>query len=588
MGRIWFVDLRRELGALAGTVAGLVRGTGPGLTEPLHPVGEAAVTLAVIGAWTVLALVTIRRGPLGVLTLGGRLAPAWLLLALVGTAALMALAVATLAPALAGPPLLAVATVVAVIVAAGVAWWGTRGGAQGGAQGRAQGRAQGGEPGDLASDAPGGAPDDEPGGLPDHGDTRRQSDPNVRPEPGSPGRAGRLIRLGVALVAAAALGLLGFALALDAVHLAFYRPAAIGDEVSFWWSATEVLHQVGWDRYLATFYSAGYAPGYPLVANVLLGWLPDGLFFAAGRALPFLYGFLALALLTRGLAGRGARDLLGPTAALVCVVGYVLLFQGDWIHSMFFELWYGEAFATVLTILLFVLLDHARRSASATRRVPALALLGVGLGVLAAISKPPLSFLLLPAIVPTLLVAGVVLRPAGRSLRPYLVALAAVAAGALAANQLWGAQLKAHEIGAYYSLDLGSLLAFHPEGSFGPLVRYFFGEYQPTWVGFLLVAALAAVHDPRRYLPFLLVGTGMAVSIFVLYLGVWSVVEHESGARYILHGVDGFTIFALGALTPAIRTILDGWLAGIAGLVARLAARRRAPEPTTARPGVGP
>ncbi len=568
MGRLWLRDLRRELGTLAGAALRLVRGTWAGFDAPLHPVSEAAVTLAVIAAWVVLAMAVIRRGPVDGLTLGGRLAPASLLLAVAGVAALVALLLATLVPALAGPPLLVIATVIAIGVLGAVA-----------------SRAGGGGPPDAIPDAPAPGFDIQPG-------------PDVQL---SSGRIARLLRLGVALVSAAALALLVVVLARDAIHLAFYRPAAAGDELSFWWRATDVLHQSGWDRYLATFDSAGYVPGYPLVANVLFGWLPDGHFAAAGRALPFLYGFLALALLTRGLgdrAGRGrglrgVRGLLGvpgPATALLLVVGYVLLFEGNWIHSMFFELWYGEAFATVLTILLFVLLDAARRDGRA--RLPALVLVGVGLGALAAISKPPLSFLLLPAILPTLLLAGAVLRPARRSLRPYLVTLAAVAAGALAANLLWGAQLRAHELGAYYALDLPALLTFHPEGSFGPLVRYVVADYQPTWVAFLLVAGLALVVDPRRFVPFFLVGVGMAASILLLYLGAWSDVEHESGARYLLHGLDGFTIFALAALTPAIRTTLDGRLAWLAGLLAGRPASRPgdavAGSPATAGTDRGP
>jgi hypothetical protein len=201
----------------------------------------------------------------------------------------------------------------------------------------------------------------------------------------------------------------------------------------------------------------------------------------------------------------------------------------------------------------------------------------VGLGALAVISKPPLSFLLLPAILPTMLIGGLVLRRRGSPVRPLLVATVALAGGALVTNVLWGVQQATHGIASYYALDARSLLTFRPEGSIGPLIRYFLGEYQPTWTAFLLVAAMALLRDPRRFLPPLLVALGMGASILLIYLGAWSDVEHESGARYLLHGLDGFMLFALAALAPAIRRTLEAWLGRIAAMGGPGAARRPAP-----------
>jgi hypothetical protein len=89
---------------------------------------------------------------------------------------------------------------------------------------------------------------------------------------------------------------------------------------------------------------------------------------------------------------------------------------------------------------------------------------------------------------------------------------------------------------------------------------------------------MALVADWRRFVPFWLVSLGMIASVLVLYLGVWSTVEHESGARYILHGAYGWIIYALGALYPKVAVTVDQWTspANIADVTGRL--RRRMPH----------
>lgn len=525
LGRIWFSDIRLEAVAAARAAVRIIRGEERWLDAPLHSGSDAAVTLLLIAAWVALALWAPRRGPVGALSLGGALPLAAQLLVACGIAAVVVLGAASIAPGVGGTALVGAATIAAL--GAGVA-----------VGAAARGRAAAGADAEAA----------------------------VGPSPAT--GLGRLVRPAVAAVSLAALVLLAAALVRDAVYLAFYRPEAAGDEANFWWRATDALHALGWTQYLALVDTAGYVPGYPLVANALFGWVPGGGWAAALRAVPFTAAFLAIALLARAAVARGPlgspHGLLSPTAGLAYIAAFALLMpgiQGGWIHEMFFHRWYGEALATVLTLLVFVVIDHARRVASpGTADLVVLAFVAAGLGALAVISKPPLSFLLLPAVLPVLLVGGLLLRPAGSSRRALVVAVAAMAVGGLATNVLWGVQLRANDVPAYYFFDLRAMVTFHPEGSFWPLVRYVASAYQPTWLAFLLVAGLALLRDPRRFLPSLLVAIGMAGSIFLLYLGAWSDVEHESGARYLLHGLDGFTLFALAALVPAVRETLDGWL----------------------------
>jgi hypothetical protein len=51
----------------------------------------------------------------------------------------------------------------------------------------------------------------------------------------------------------------------------------------------------------------------------------------------------------------------------------------------------------------------------------------------------------------------------------------------------------------------------------------------------------------------------MVVAVFVLYLGQWSAVESESGARYILQGAYGWILFSLGALGQPITETVRSW-----------------------------
>lgn len=510
-GGLWARDLIGQVAAIARGVLGLVTAE-PGATPapPLHGGWEAVVTIGLILPWIVLTLAVPRRRFLRPLGINGSFSASSAVMAVLGVVMFVVLLTATIVP-IRLPSLLILGTAASIAVVAIV----------------------------LRR-------------LPADASTPVESGDSIETDP-APGPVRLLLRL----VTGVALALLVWVIARDIAYLAFFRPDAAGDEAYFWWRSTEELFRLGYYDYMSSFDVAEYLPGYPLLGNFLIGWVPGALFPAAGRALPFLFGFSALWILLRGTVTR--RSLLSPTAGVYYILGYVLLFNHTWIHSLFFELWYGEAFATVIFALILILLDHARRETSGARDWKLLGLLGFGLGSIAVLTKPPLSYLLLPAILPTLVIAGWLSHRARVLTRPFLLTVAAIALGAFLTQSLWGSQLQMFGRSPVYSIDLSALLAFHPEGAFSNLVPYFIGGYKEVWVIFILATVLALLHDWRRFLPFWLVSLGMVGSVFVLYLGQWSTVEHESGARYILHGAYGWILFSLGALGAPITQSIRSW-----------------------------
>jgi hypothetical protein len=523
--RQWAGNLDVELPALGATAASILTGA-PVLDGhgPIHGLAEAVVTVGVILLWTAGAMLLLRWRAVS------RFAPDELPMllvsfaAVVGVAGLVTLLFAAISPVRVDPivPLAALASVAIVGVV----------------QGRRTPKAL-----------------DELAGK----DPQRAN-------------AVRLVLMGVAALAAATV--IG-PLIRDILYVALFKPPASGDEAYFWWRGTEELFHRGFFGYMARFDVSGYSPSYPIAANILVGWVPSDLFEAAGRALPFLFGWTALWLV---LGKPVASKRLLPSLAVYLVIGYVLFFNHEWIHSLFFQLWYGDAPAAITFALLLILLDRARQSDQQQQLTPLLIVLSLGMGALAALTKPPLSVLLLPAILPTVAIAGMLIRrPASKS-GNFIVAVIAIFCGALVTQLLWAGQLAAFDRRPEYAIALGSLLAFNPTGSIAKLVPYFFNNYQIVWVIFLLTSAMALVADWRRFVPFWLVSLGMIASVLVLYLGVWSTVEHESGARYILHGAYGWIIYALGALYPKVAVTVDQWTspANIADVTGRL--RRRMPH----------
>ena len=337
-----------------------------------------------------------------------------------------------------------------------------------------------------------------------------------------------------ALLVAAAVGLRYFEAYL---HLAFFREGAVGDEQFFWWTSAERFLRIGLDGYLHQDFPGGsYFPNYPFFSAIFLGFLSASHASAALYSLPLLYGILVLWFWWQGLNFYSFRDKLLATAFFSA-----LLLYHDWVFVLFHEVWFGEAMAVIAFYLIFCLL--AKKSAPNTRDL----FLAYGIGAFAVLSKPPLSYLLIPAVLPAYVFLGVLLQGAGR--RSLCLRAGACGVGALVSQFLWKKYLLDSQFTLFYSgANFGSMLSWETwnlsSGAFPKLLAYIFPTYKMHWLAFALLAGLAIRRDFREFLPGILVTLGVVLSIFILYATLWSNQDHESAARYVLQPLLAWTFFA--------------------------------------------
>lgn len=359
----------------------------------------------------------------------------------------------------------------------------------------------------------------------------------------------------IQLAALASISFLFFLLLDTIFFLAFLRPPPSGDELSFWWSALESLHRLGFTTHMSEFHTPEYTPAYPLISQFLLiptvGW---GEFTSKARAIPFLWGFTALwILMGRVVQERRVGSL---TAVFYISTAIALLFNHAWIHQMFFRLWYGEAMATIVFALfliqLFKLYDHA------SDNLPWLVYLTLlGLAAIAVLTKPPLSFLFLGAILPTLAFVVLILNPVWKTKKIFVIGVLFAFFGGSLTQQFWLMLLASLGKEAFYSPSVLEILTFNDFDTLTSLTSYFLFNYKTVWMFYILTSVMALICDWRRYLPFWLVTNGTIASVFILYAGYWHDIEYESGARYILHGAYGWIFFALYTMYPEISNTLQ-------------------------------
>jgi len=320
-------------------------------------------------------------------------------------------------------------------------------------------------------------------------------------------------------------------LVIAALWLPLRKPPATGDETYFWWSSSVALHAEGWTRYLETHPVASYEPAYPVLSSQLLFFIPARAFSQAMPVMPFLYGAVLFWL----LLGSVPRNRVGSWTgrAMLAVVGSFLFLAHDWIYRMTFELWYGEALAIIALASLFYALDRGRGQGPTPS---ALALLA-GLGALCQLSKPPLSFLLLPFILPFLALCLPLERKGRRADRG--IRLIAVAVGALIAKAVW----------ASYGLAMPHLVPPGERWGFDltivvEKVLPYWRHYPHVWA-VLGVTVLVGLPYWRRLLPYLGVALGMVLAVLALYATLWRnyYFDHESSGRFLLHGTYGWALF---------------------------------------------
>jgi hypothetical protein len=313
-----------------------------------------------------------------------------------------------------------------------------------------------------------------------------------------------------------------------------------GDEVYVWWLSTDTLLHRGLSGLLADPGASSYSPGYPFFANILMAVLPRYFAMHAEPILPLCFGGLAILLI---FTAQPRRGLTLPWLALMVLLLNLLLIAHLWIYAMFFQLWYGEAFAVIVIACLFQSLDLRLFQPSSLRWE---AILLFGLGVVARFSKPPLEILLLPAILP-LLLAGTWLAARQKAARLITRRLLWLALGACVAHLVWSYLLTQANAQPYFKYSLSALKSFNWASADAPLVSYFLLRYKQVLLLYLTGAILALMLDWRRFTPSLLASAALCASIFVLYGTVWQDREYESGARYFLHGMYGWSFYFLSA-----------------------------------------
>lgn len=325
-------------------------------------------------------------------------------------------------------------------------------------------------------------------------------------------------------------------------YLVPLKEAPLGDSRVFWVPSILELKARGMGFYVKSFPMSHYDPGYPVISNLLLAFIPFERTFDAAKAVPPLLGFFLFVSILR------RRH---PSFAWACILSVFggLCLSHDWIFTLFFRFWYGEVIAVAAFVWLFVYLDSLDKVNSRT------VVGGIGLGVICALSKPPLSSLLLPCFLPLYLAASF-LRDRGREWRPIFYRLAILGIAAVLARMLWGYEARSHGLGSFYEIDKEKI--FRPDfgGAAFSLMHYFFELYKIYWISFLGLSAAALLSDWRRYLPSLLVSWVSCLAIYVMYATIWTHVEYESGGRYFVHSMVGWMLFAVVSLakgTPPLH-----------------------------------
>lgn len=337
-----------------------------------------------------------------------------------------------------------------------------------------------------------------------------------------------------------------FSIASDIVFLAFMRPEATGDEAYFWYSSIESLSSGGMNNYFERFSPSNYLPGYTFIGVFITKIFPGISFEALGRAIPAFYGLMAAWLLFGRLVygGRGYR-LFG----LYALFFLILIFDQPWIHDLSFRLWYGDLLPFLLLTLTFIVIDS---SGSGSRIKADSIFLLIGLGALMVISKPPVSTLFLPAILPAIWISSIFLNSNNRSRVNLTICIAFLAIGAFFMKYIWAVILDQYGLQEFYSVSSVSFTNIQFNNAIKYLLNTLYDDYKTIWIFYFSTLTLALSYDAKRYTPYAIASFGVIISIILLYMGPWRDVESGSGVRYILHGAYAGTFFFLYALFEPI------------------------------------
>jgi hypothetical protein len=116
------------------------------------------------------------------------------------------------------------------------------------------------------------------------------------------------------------------------------RPPAQGDEINFWYTATEMLRFHPFDFYLKNHPFSTYDPGYPLLTALIAALAPGSLFAIAVRLVPFFSGLAVCVFVLSGT--KKFNRWTGPVALVLLLQ----LFFVHWrVHGYFFHAWSAKA-----------------------------------------------------------------------------------------------------------------------------------------------------------------------------------------------------------------------------------------------------
>ena len=334
----------------------------------------------------------------------------------------------------------------------------------------------------------------------------------------------------------------------------YLKPVGAWDEATYWWPAVEFMNNHGAYEFYKSFSIRFYDPAYALILPVILlpvsglQWIAASSNFSGN-----FFGLASLALLLDCLV-RGRKYWQGFFLFAV-LYATVVLTHGGWVTVLQWRVGNGDGFAALLCTLLFLALWESRRSSAISW---AWIYYCFGIGVIAQLSKPPLSQLFVYLVPGFLVLSFIFSYFQKRSTGGLLHAGLSLWLGGVVAKILWASVRGSFDFPSYYSLDLAKLMAPALSDSNRLVLSLFYTTYRVQFAIFLCFGLLALLRKTQRDLfPQFLVACGLIFSIVWLYLTMWKDVEHESAGRYFTHGLLAwiwlYTIVNKNFLLAAVR-----------------------------------
>ncbi len=330
----------------------------------------------------------------------------------------------------------------------------------------------------------------------------------------------------------------------------FTRTGPGGDEITFWYSASEAMRRNGFSGYMVSHPASNYNPGYPIVFTILTAFVPQRMLPEAMNVIPFLYGFAVVAVL---LPCRSKfQKTMGVLFSLTLILQ--LFFLNSRLHSFFFHAFTGKPLVVLCLFSLYLILDRGIPKRT-VQKIPALILL-VGLGLLTQLIKPPLSnamHIFLLAVLALRALAPLRLKKHARLevLFPLLI-------GSIGGKLLWEAVLHKYHPHAFFEAGWMALAHFDPTIVVTKMLPFIFKNYSLQILTFSISILMGLLWYKRFWIP-LLFSSFMIVTIFAIFSTVTAInKDFPSGARYLMQGIYGWLLFFFYLKSNLIGRVLHG------------------------------